>query len=219
MLPRDLIKRLGTFEIDHFDCEGNFVTTHPGQTLTSSSVAGARGVNATPFRGDGRPLRRGASAGGRPGACTMRAPAASSIRAQRPYSGALEPRAREGSRAAGKRGAGRQPSSRKARSASHGDAGHNLAPAPRAAGAARTRPDTPGMRGACAGDPACLWCPDGVPEVGRGAGLWALARPAGRQRARGLCWRAFCCGTLGCARALTGVVCVAGQGGFSQRRR
>jgi len=24
MLPRDLIKRLGTFEIDHFDFEGNF---------------------------------------------------------------------------------------------------------------------------------------------------------------------------------------------------
>jgi hypothetical protein len=79
-------------------------------------------------------------------------------------------------------GAGRQPSSRKARSASHGDAGRNSAPAPRAAGAARTRPETPGMRGACAGDPACLWCPDGVPALGRGKGLWALARPAGRQR-------------------------------------
>ena len=79
-------------------------------------------------------------------------------------------------------GAGRQPSSRKARSASHGDAGRNSAPAPRAADAARTRPETPGMRGACAGDPACLWCPDGVPAVGRGKGLWALARPAGRQR-------------------------------------
>jgi len=38
------------------------------------------------------------------------------------------------------------------------------------------------MRGACAGHPACLWCPDRVPEVGRGSGLWALARPAGRQR-------------------------------------
>ena len=38
------------------------------------------------------------------------------------------------------------------------------------------------MRGACAGDPACLWCPDGVPALGRGKGLWALARPAGRQR-------------------------------------
>jgi len=33
------------------------------------------------------------------------------------------------------------------------------------------------------------------------------ARAAGRQRARGACWRAFCCGMWGCSRALTGVVC------------
>ena len=57
MLPRDLIKRLGTFEIDHFDFEGNF-EPDTLTSRTSSSVAGARGVNATPFRGDGRPLRR-----------------------------------------------------------------------------------------------------------------------------------------------------------------
>ena len=29
MLPRDLIKRLGTFEIDHFDFEGNFEPDTP----------------------------------------------------------------------------------------------------------------------------------------------------------------------------------------------
>ena len=57
MLPRDLIKRLGTFEIDHFDFEGNFEPDTPSR-VERASVAGARGVNATPFRGDGRPLRR-----------------------------------------------------------------------------------------------------------------------------------------------------------------
>ena len=54
MLPRDLIKRLGTFEIDHFDFEGNFEP----DTLTQHCVEGARSVNATHFKGDGRPLRR-----------------------------------------------------------------------------------------------------------------------------------------------------------------
>ena len=57
MLPRDLIKRLGTFEIDHFDFEGNFEPDTLSRTK-ALRVAGARGVNATPFRGDGRPLRR-----------------------------------------------------------------------------------------------------------------------------------------------------------------
>ena len=48
----------------------------------------------------------------------------------------------------------------------------------------------------------------GFPAVGqRGAAGAARARLAGRQRARGACWRAFCCGMWGCARALTGVVC------------
>ena len=48
----------------------------------------------------------------------------------------------------------------------------------------------------------------GCPAVGpRGAAGAARARPAGRQRARGAYWRAFCCGKWGCARALTGVVC------------
>ena len=55
MLPRDLIKRLGTFEIDHFDFEGNF---EPDTLSRTKALAGARGVKATPFRGDGRPLRR-----------------------------------------------------------------------------------------------------------------------------------------------------------------
>ena len=54
MLPRDLIKRLGTFEIDHFDFEGNFDTR---DTLEPSdraaSVARAHGVHSMPFRGDG----------------------------------------------------------------------------------------------------------------------------------------------------------------------
>ena len=59
MLPRDLIKRLGTFEIDHFDFEGNFEPLRPSRVERAAlRVAGARGVNATPFRGDGRPLRR-----------------------------------------------------------------------------------------------------------------------------------------------------------------
>ena len=57
MLPRDLIKRLGTFEIDHFDFEGNFEPDTLSRTK-ALRVAGARGVKATPFRGDGRPLRR-----------------------------------------------------------------------------------------------------------------------------------------------------------------
>ena len=59
MLPRDLIKLLGTFEIDHFDFEGNFEpdTLRPVERA-ALCVEGARGVNATPFRGDGRPLRR-----------------------------------------------------------------------------------------------------------------------------------------------------------------
>ena len=61
MLPRDLIKRLGTFEIDHFDFEGNFepdTPSHPHVEIEELRVAGARSVNATPFKGDGRPLRR-----------------------------------------------------------------------------------------------------------------------------------------------------------------
>ena len=58
MLPRDLIKRLGTFEIDHFDFEGNFEPRPSQVERAALRVAGARGVNATPFRGDGRPLRR-----------------------------------------------------------------------------------------------------------------------------------------------------------------
>ena len=59
MLPRDLIKRLGTFEIDHFDFEGNFEpdTLTPSRQRTELRT-GARSVNATPFKGDGRPLRR-----------------------------------------------------------------------------------------------------------------------------------------------------------------
>jgi hypothetical protein len=37
----------------------------------------------------------------------------------------------------------------------------------------------------------------------RGSAGAARARPAGRQRARGACWRAFCCGMWGCLRSLT----------------
>jgi hypothetical protein len=43
--------------------------------------------------------------------------------------------------------------------------------------------------------------------VQRGAAGGARARLAGRQQARGACWRAFCCGMWWCSRALTGVVC------------
>jgi hypothetical protein len=89
------------------------------------------------------------------------------------------------------------------------DGGHS-APAP---GTARPR---------CArwAPPAPRGRPDVSLAVGpRGAAGAARARPAGLQRARGACWRAFRCGMWGCARPLTGVVCVAGQGGFSQRRR
>ena len=51
-------------------------------------------------------------------------------------------------------------------------------------------------------------CPGVSLAVGpRGAAGAARARPRRRQRARGACWRAFCCGTWGCARPLTGVVC------------
>ena len=63
-------------------------------------------------------------------------------------------------------------------------------------------------RGARWAPPARRGRPGGVPAVGpRGAASAARARPAGRQRARGACWRTFWCGKWGCARALTGVVC------------
>jgi hypothetical protein len=92
----------------------------------------------------------------------------------------------------------RQPSGlRDARPRREPDGGHS-APAP---GAARPR-------GARWAPPARRGRPDVSLAVGpRGAAGAARARLAGRQRARGACWRAFCCGMWGCARALTGVVC------------
>jgi hypothetical protein len=92
----------------------------------------------------------------------------------------------------------RQPSGlRDARPRREPDGGHS-APAP---GAARPR-------GARWAPPARRGRPDVSLAVGpRGAAGAARARPRRRQRARGACWRAFCCGTWGCARPLTGVVC------------
>jgi hypothetical protein len=59
MLPRDLIKRPGTFEIDHFDFEGNFDTRDTlERSDRAASVARAHGVHSMPFRGDGRTFRR-----------------------------------------------------------------------------------------------------------------------------------------------------------------
>jgi hypothetical protein len=77
-------------------------------------------------------------------------------------------------------------------------------------------PGAAARRGARWAPPARRGRPDGVPAVGpRGARRGARARLARRQRAREMCWRAFCCGKWGCARVLTGVVCVAGQGRVS----
>ena len=92
----------------------------------------------------------------------------------------------------------RQPSGlRDARPRREPDGGHS-APAP---GAARPR-------GARWAPPARRGRPDVSLAVGpRGAAGAARARPRRRQRARGACWRAFCCGMWGCARPLTGVVC------------
>ena len=92
----------------------------------------------------------------------------------------------------------RQPSGlRDARPCREPDGGHS-APAP---GAARPR-------GARWAPPARRGRPDVSLAVGpRGAAGAARARPRRRQRARGACRRAFCCGMWGCARALTGVVC------------
>ncbi len=90
---------------------------------------------------------------------------------------------------------------RDARPRSETDGGHS-APAPGAARPLGARWAPPAIRGS----------PDVSLSVGpRDAAGAARARPAGRQRARGVCWRAFRCGMWGCARALTGVVCVAGQ--------
>ena len=73
------------------------------------------------------------------------------------------------------------------------DGGHS-APAP---GAARPR-------GARWAPPARRGRPDVSLAVGpRGAAGAARARPRRRQRARGACWRAFCCGMWGCLRSLT----------------
>ena len=91
----------------------------------------------------------------------------------------------------------RQPSGlRDARPRREPDGGHS-APAPVAA-----RP-----RGARWAPPECRGRPNVSLAVGpRGAAGAARARPRKRQRARGACWRAFCCRKWGCARALTGVV-------------
>ena len=88
----------------------------------------------------------------------------------------------------------RQPSGlRDARPRREPDGGHS-APAP---GAARPR-------GARWAPPARRGRPDVSLAVGpRGAAGAARARPRRRQRARGACWRAFCCGTWGCLRSLT----------------
>ena len=82
----------------------------------------------------------------------------------------------------------RQPSGlRDARPRREPDGGHS-APAP---GAARPR-------GARWAPPARRGRPDVSLAVGpRGAAGAARARPRRRQRARGACWRAFCCGTWG----------------------
>jgi hypothetical protein len=88
----------------------------------------------------------------------------------------------------------RQPSGlRDARPRREPDGGHS-APAP---GAARPR-------GARWAPPARRGRPDVSLAVGpRGAAGAARARPRRRQRARGACWRAFCCGMWGCLRSLT----------------
>ena len=88
----------------------------------------------------------------------------------------------------------RQPSGlRDARPRREPDGGHS-APAP---GAARPR-------GARWAPPARRGRQDVSLAVGpRGAAGAARARPRRRQRARGACWRAFCCGMWGCLRSLT----------------
>jgi hypothetical protein len=88
----------------------------------------------------------------------------------------------------------RQPSGlRDARPRREPDGGHS-APAP---GAARPR-------GARWAPPARRGRPDVSLAVGpRGAAGAARARPRRRQRARGACWRAFCCSMWGCLRSLT----------------
>jgi hypothetical protein len=89
------------------------------------------------------------------------------------------------------------------------DGGH-IAPAPGAARPRSARWAPPATRGR----------PDVSLAVGpRGAADAARAWPRRSQQARRACWRAFCCGTWGCALALTSVMCVAGQGGFSHCRR
>jgi hypothetical protein len=42
MLPRDLIKRLGTFEIDHFDFEGYFEPDTPSDPHESNEQQRSR---------------------------------------------------------------------------------------------------------------------------------------------------------------------------------
>jgi hypothetical protein len=132
-----------------------------------------------------------------PGACAAR----SGCHKLRTVPGAALQRRPAGAR----RRRGRQPRGlHDARPCREPDGWHS-APAPGAAA----------RRGARWAPPARRGRPDVSLAVGqRGAAGAARARPAGRQRARGACWRALCCGKWGCARALTGVVCVAGQGGF-----
>jgi hypothetical protein len=75
-------------------------------------------------------------------------------------------------------------------------------------GHSATAPGAARPRGARWAPPAHRGRPDVSLAVGpRGAAGAARARPRRRQRARKACWRAFCCGKWGCARALTGVVC------------
>ena len=125
-----------------------------------------------------------------PGACAR----GSGVEKMRTVPGAALQRRPAGAR----RRRQRQPNGlRDARPRREPDGGHS-APAP---GAARPR-------GARWAPPARRGRPDVSLAVGpRGGAGAARARPRRRQRARGACWRAFCCGMWGCARALTGVVC------------
>jgi len=121
-----------------------------------------------------------------PGACAR----GSGVEKMRTVPGAALQRRPAGAR----RRRQRQPSGlRDARPRREPDGGHS-APAP---GAARPR-------GARWAPPARRGRPDVSLAVGpRGAAGAARARLAGRQRARGACWRAFCCGMWGCLRSLT----------------
>jgi hypothetical protein len=121
-----------------------------------------------------------------PGACAR----GSGVEKMRTVPGAALQRRPAGAR----RRRQRQPSGlRDARPRREPDGGHS-APAP---GAARPR-------GARWAPPARRGRPDVSLAVGpRGAAGAARARPRRRQRARGACWRAFCCGMWGCLRSLT----------------